>query len=270
MRRYKARIATVAAGAVVCAFALVGCSSSKQTADPGSGQLVAVSASPSTPDPNLLPSSDPEPSDDATAPASPPPPPPPPKPLTCPHTDGKPQSAKRVLSELTAASKINEYVAAKMDPLGLDTALEGKLPNVHIPLRMLKAVAAQESAWTSTCISTDQLGYGTMQMGVEATSDTNSHFHTNFDRMSQTQNIMLGTAWLEYLTVHFGIIYFHSDFNLTTNYALRDAVLAAYNVGLNYVDYGGQIQIGPKGRQYATTVDALMDPSQACQKTWGR
>ena len=104
---------------------------------------------------------------------------------------------------------------------------------------------------------------------ADATNDVNMKFHTNLNRLDQTQNVTLGTAWLEYLTVHFGIVYFHNDFNLLTNAQLRDAVFAAYNVGLGNVDYGGGIHIGPVGRQYAITVDALMDKTQPCQRLWG-
>ncbi len=272
MRRHGSRRAVLTIGLVVCAIALAGCGSgAKQTQ--GVGQLIEVSAPPS-PTPTVIETPSPTPDPTTPAPTSTPtlapPTQPAAKPLTCPHTDGKPQSPAKVLAELTAASKVNEYAAAKVDPATLDSSLNGKLPVVHIPLTMLKAIAAQESAWTSTCISTDGTGYGVMQMQDNATADTNMHFQTTFNRMDQSQNVMLGTAWLEYLTVHIGILYFHNNFNLSTNYPLRDAVLAAYNVGLGNVVYPDGIHIGPLGTQYFQTVVALMQKSQPCQKSWGR
>ena len=41
-----------------------------------------------------------------------------------------------------------------------------------------------------TCISTDGTGYGVMQMQDNATAGANEKFHTTFDRMSQTDNVM--------------------------------------------------------------------------------
>jgi soluble lytic murein transglycosylase-like protein len=162
------------------------------------------------------------------------------------------------------------YEVDHVDPGGLDRSLKGKLPNVHIPLAMLKAVAAEESSWTSNCVSGDGLnGYGTMQLEPSTADQANSKLHTSFDRLNPEQNIVLGNQWLEYLTVHFGILFFHASFDLS-NTKLRDAVLAAYNVGISAVDRNGKLQIGTRGSTYAETVVALMQPSQPCQKSWGR
>jgi hypothetical protein len=194
-----------------------------------------------------------------------------PTPLACPTTNGTPQTPKQVLALLKAASRVNEYAAANIDPMTLDSRLGGKLPDVHIPLAMLKAIAADESSWTSTCVSADGYGYGTMQVGADATTLVNSRFLTTFDRFDQANNILLANAYLEYLAVHFGILYFHNDFDLTTNTSLRDTVIAAYNVGITGVDpTGTKIDIGPIGHAFVGTIVALMNPAEPCQKTWGR
>jgi soluble lytic murein transglycosylase-like protein len=175
-----------------------------------------------------------------------------------------------VLAELSHAAHVNAYVADHIVASSLDHRLNGKLPDVHIPLTMLKAVAAEESSWTSNCVSGDGLdAYGTMQLEPSTADQANTKFHTAFDRANASQNITLGNQWLEYLTVYFGITYFHNSFNLK-NTKLRDAVLAAYNVGISFVDRGGKIQIGPTGRNYVNTVVGLMQPWQPCQKSWGR
>ena len=66
-------------------------------------------------------------------------------------------------------------------------------------------------------------------------------FNNNFDVNTLDGNTKLGTAYLEWLIVYFGIFYFGESFNLSTSapvgpdgaqVVLRAAVIAAYNVGL--------------------------------------
>jgi hypothetical protein len=192
------------------------------------------------------------------------------QPLKCPIVSGTPESAPEVLAQLTAASQVNEYQAAHVDPTTMDSRLHGVLPDVHVPLPMLKALAADVSSWTSTCISNDSLAYGTMQVSQAVNDQMNERFQTTLDRLQPADNIALGTAYLEYLTVHFGIVHFHNDFDLTTNIPLRDAVLAAYDVGMGAVETSGTIHIGPIGQQFVTTVVGLMKPANEVQKVWGR
>jgi transglycosylase-like protein with SLT domain len=281
----------VAVGSVLIALTLIGCGmGSSSNTGTGSVSQTTISASPSpagadSPSPTVSPTPE---STHTKVPTSTPtaPPPPPPKPGECPRTSetvGKSQSPKVILAELKSAANIDEYEVAK--PPVLDPHLNGKEPVVRIPLKILKAVAAQESGWTSNCVSSDRLGYGTMQMSMAATDSSNGKLGTGFSRMDPKQNILVGNEWLEYLTVHFGIEYFHNDFNLlsnktvtattktgTTKVTLRDAVFAAYNTGLQIVDRtnGKEIYIGPQGQAYASSVNGLMSPSQPCQKTWGR
>jgi hypothetical protein len=265
--------AFAAIGSAALAASLLACTAAPARTT-GSGGLSAVaSASPS-------PADSPSPEPPSPTPAAittttlPPPPTPtivPLKPLQCPTVTGKPQTAAHVRELLTTASHHNIYVDSHQDPSVLDKRLNGVLPNVHIPLSMLKAVAAIESSWTSTCVSSDgNNGYGVMQMDDAATAFVNQHFQTSFTKTDQDTNVLLGNAYLEYLTVRFGVEYFHNDFNLSTNKPLRDAVLAAYNTGLAIVDggAGAGIHIGPVGTQYAADVTALMH-NRTVQTKWG-
>ena len=266
--------------AVATALVTVTACSSGSPSNTGAGAPTPAAAASVTDDPSPYDiGNDPSPAD-SNAPSdgtptkskskhsAPPPDPTIPPPPPCKTKIGKAISKKQVRADLTKASKINEY--AHLDPLTLDSRLGGKTPHILIPLRMLKAVAANESGWQSNCQSNDGLGFGTMQVAPGVVSDVNTKFQRSYSSSNPLQNIEIGNAYLEYLTAHFGIIYFHNNFDLTKNTKLRDAVLAAYNVGLGEVDRGGQIQIGPIGRQYAVTVVALMSPDAPCQKTWGK
>jgi hypothetical protein len=279
------------AGSVAIALTLIGCSVGSHATTTGGGSISQAPISPSptvSESPSASPSPTASPTPESTHKASPiptTPPPPPPKPGQCrrqPDTVGKTQSAKTILHELTAASKIDEYEVAKPDISG-EPRLHGKEPVVRVPLTVLKAMAAQESGWTSNCISSDQLGYGTMQMEAAATSQANEHFATTYDRMNPEGNILVANEWLDYLTVHFGLDYFKGDFNLLSNRTvtastqsgtikatLRDAVFAAYNTGLGTVDTKNGLHIGSIGLSYLTSVNGLMASSQPCQKSWGR
>jgi Transglycosylase SLT domain len=240
--------------AMVGAAGLSGCSSSKGGPQ-GVGALVSASSSPSptpTPTPTLVPTQDP------TAPASPTPSPTPTvaQQGNCAGLTGKNLSKKTILSYMTKASKIDEYT--DLDPAYLPVDMNGVKPVVTIPLKLIKAIGAQESGWQSACKGGDGLGFGTMQVTADTQSWVNGKFGETYDRMTPQQNIDLAVAELEWLTVHFGISYFHKTFNLSTNTDLFNAVVASYNVGWGNVDDGTSIQIGPKGSGYVSAVRGLM------------
>jgi soluble lytic murein transglycosylase-like protein len=285
------RFGTIAVS-VAMAMTVVGCSLGSSTTT-GSGGLGQTPTSPSA---SPIVSEEPSPTASPTPSSTPvsvtpkpPPPPPPAKPGQCqrtPQTVGKSQSAKTILAELKVAADTDEYLVAK--PLVVDPHLKGNEPVVHVPLTMLKAVAAQESGWTSNCISRDGTdAYGTMQMQSATAATANQHFGTSFNRLDPKQNILVANAFLDYLTVDLGIKYFGTEFSLSSNrtvigddtngnhihVTLREAVLAAYNTGLGNVDNtmgDGRIHIGSVGFGYASSVQGLMKSSQPCQKSWGR
>jgi len=266
----------VAAGLALSLAALSGCALfSKRSA---SGHPVTWTQTDST-----LPSgspSAPEPGPTATTPAGTPssagphttkPAAPPPPTVAseghCAGFTGTNVSKSTVLRDLTAASKVNEW--AGLDPAFLPVEMKGVRPVVTIPLKLLKAIAAQESGWRSACNGTDGLGFGTMQITAPTQDWMNQKFGESFDRMTPRGNIDIAVAELEWLTVHFGIVYFHKSFNLSTNTQLFDAVVASYNVGYAAVDVGGAIHIGPIGSGYVSSVRGLMSSTSPVQSSWG-
>ncbi|HEY1488305.1 MAG TPA: transglycosylase SLT domain-containing protein, partial [Micromonosporaceae bacterium] len=214
-----------AIGSGVVALTLIACSVGSPDNNAGSSGIAPVSASPS-PVESDSPSPSPTPSPSATAShtASPSPtkakPKPAAKPGTCPRTSdtvGKTESARTILHDLEYAHTVDQF-KVQNDPSAHDSRLGGKNPSVYIPLKVLKAMAAQESGWTSNCVSSDGTGgYGTMQIENSVATDANSHFAANFNRMNPRQNILIANAWLEYLIVRFGLEYFHKDYDLLSN-----------------------------------------------------
>lgn len=254
-------------------MSLIACSATSSPKNTAGGLSAPDSPSPTpieiTPSPDA-----PSPTSEPTATATVKPTPKPPRtvdPLKCATTSGKHQSLTAVRKQLEAAAHINEYVASGKDPSTLDPALNGVLPKVTVPLSMLKAVAAEESGWTSTCISSDgNNGYGVMQMQPDATGTVNDKFSVSFVNTDQSTNVLLGNAYLEWLTVHFGILYYHNDFNLNHK-KLRDTVLEAYNAGPSAVDpTAGHTGLTPPfaAAQYADAVDYFMT-YKPVQSLWG-
>ncbi|HEY2794898.1 MAG TPA: transglycosylase SLT domain-containing protein [Micromonosporaceae bacterium] len=279
-------------GSVIAVLAVIACSAGSPSKDAsGNGGLTptSTSASPASTEPSA------EPATTAAAPSTAPShsatPKPKPKPAakpgTCPRTPettGKTESAKTILHDLEYAHGVDQF-KVQNEPTLHDSALGGKNPSVYVPLKMLKALAAQESGWTSNCVSSDGLGgYGTMQIQSATANDANKEFQASYSRMNPRGNILIANEWLEYLTVRFGLEYFHKDFNLLSNktvaavngdgdpirVTMREAVLAAYNTGLGQVDQNGKLHVGPVGYGYASSIEGLMAPSQPCQKSWGK
>ncbi len=190
-------------------------------------------------------------------------------PGACATHSGAKATLAQDLKLLNQAASHNIYIDSHFPLTGLDSSLNGKLPNVKVPVKLLKAIAAEESSWTSNCVSGDGLGgFGLMQMQAGATSDVNTHFNVNFDLHNQSTNVLLADGYLEWLTVRLGIKYFHGDFNLSTNKSLRDHVLAAYNTGVGVVDSPTGLYIGPTGAHYAQAVDYFLT-YKPVQTQWG-
>jgi hypothetical protein len=253
----------------MCTFAMAGCKSTSTVADPaGTGQLVSVdpSVAPS-PTPSDPPTPTPTPSTKPTKKATPSAPPEVKEP-GCAGQVGKSLSHTSIKKLLTSASKMNEYT--DLNPASLPTEMNGVKPKVTIPLKLLRAIAYEESGWQSACQSNDGLGFGTMQVSADVQDFVNLKYGEKYDRTVPADNVDIAAADLEWLTVHFGILYFKKDFNLSTNSKLFDVVVAAYNVGQNAVVNAdaSKIQIGPKGSAYVQTVKGLMASTCPCQK-WG-
>jgi soluble lytic murein transglycosylase-like protein len=96
-----------------------------------------------------------------------------------------------------------------------------------------------ESTWRSNVIACDG-GIGTMQIMPGTADFVHMRFKSSFDVQTLDGNTAIGAAYLQWLTVYFGIFYFGASFDLDATapvgadgatVVLRDAVIAGYNVG---------------------------------------
>jgi hypothetical protein len=162
-----------------------------------------------------------------------PPPPPSPRPGCTPRYSG-PKAPFPDVREALVAAATTEYWQGVQPP----AELEGPLPTITVPVNLIKAVAWQESGWQSTIIACDG-GVGTLQVMPGTAEFVNNRFGTNFSINTLSGNTSLGAAYLEWLTMYFGLYYFGS-FDLAATapvgtdgaqLRLRDVVVSAYNVG---------------------------------------
>jgi len=195
-----------------------------------------------------------------------PPPPPAPKPGCTPRLAGPKAPLPDVRDALVAAGG-REYWRGVVPPADL----EGELPTITVPANLMKAVAWQESGWQSTIIACDG-GIGTMQVMPGTAEFVNNRFGTDYNVNTLAGNTALGAAYLEWLTMYFGLYYF-GDFALTAtapvgpdgaSMRLRDAVISAYNVGPRALeDDNGTPEadddtLSIPNRSYVNNVTALM------------
>jgi Transglycosylase SLT domain len=235
---------------------------SAQTAEPAlsADPVPSASASPSpSRRPSKSPSPRPAPSKKKVVVVQPPPQPKPqplPSGVKCPYHEGTDASKAQVGAALTTAANRVFYSAA--GPLDL---------------KLIKAVAWQESGWQSTIIACDG-GIGTMQVMPNTATWMNEKFGTDFDMHTLNGNTMIGSAYLQWLVKYFGDVYFSSNpdpYDLSPdncvsgdpavpNYktpCLLNAVIASYNYGFGAVDTDTGIQI--PNPQYVSNVRALME-----------
>jgi Transglycosylase SLT domain len=185
-----------------------------------------------------------------------PPPKPKPQPVpsgtTCPYHEGTDASKAAVGVALTTAANHVFYSAAGA-----------------LDLKLIKAVAWQESGWQSTIIACDG-GIGTMQVMPNTATWMNEKFGTNYDLHTLSGNTMIGSAYLQWLVKYFGDVYFNGNYSLSADDCvsgdpavpdyktpcLLNAVIASYNYGFGAVDTDTGIQI--PNPQYVSNVRALM------------
>jgi len=248
---------------------LSACSLASRHADPAN-QPAFVDGLPSSP-PSVAPSSaapttEPTPSrtkrSTASAVPTPPAPPPPPPPPSCAGFSGK-NLSKTAVKNLVVAASTREPWAGVQQPSGLTKPL----PKITVPVKLLKAIAAQESGWQSACKSNDGLGFGLFQVSAETESFINNRFGEHYDRFTPADNVAIATDNLAWLLVYFGQFHFDENYSWT-NTKLVDAVIASFNVGYGTVDQGDAIVIGPSARTYVNAVRQQELPTADCQ-TWG-
>lgn len=272
MRRQLRRTAALIAG-IVCVVSTVGaCSLGRAHAQSDDGpQPVFVSSGPGdsptasptptpeatpTPTPTKSPSKKPtkSPSKKPTETVAPPP--------GCAGLQGKNLSKTAVKNLLAAASSRQPWIGVQQP-----ANLTKPLPKITVPLKLLRAVAAQESGWQSACKSNDGLGFGLFQVSADTEAFVNSRFGENYDRFVPADNVAIATDNLAWLLVYFGQFHFNETYSWSTT-KLFDAVIASFNVGYGTINPGNSIVIPDYAQAYVNAVREQELPSADCQQ-WG-
>jgi len=224
--------------------------------EPSASVAVPVSPSPSPKrTPSKRPSPRPSPSKKKITVVAPPPKPqasPVPSGTKCPYHEGTDASKAAVGAALTNAA--NHVFSSAAGPLDL---------------KLIKAVAWQESGWQSTIMACDG-GIGTMQVMPNTATWMNDKFGTDLDAHTLSGNTMIGSAYLQWLVKYFGEVYFDNNYRMSADDCvsgdpdvpdyktpcLLNAVIASYNYGFGAVDTAEGIKI--PNPQYVSNVRALM------------
>ena len=213
----------------------VGIGAGTTTSDVAATTVTTPSPTPTKPRPTAT-KPRPKPTPSRKPPAAQLPPPPPPaieEAPSCTTYVGTKATPSQVGEALRTAGSI-QYWSGVTPPAGST----GPLPPITVPTELMRAIAFTESSWVSNVIACDG-GIGTMQVMPGTASYINQRFGTNYDVHTLSGNTRLGAAYVEWLTVYFGLYYFGTyDLDATAPIAtdgsqlrLKDAVIAAYNVG---------------------------------------
>jgi soluble lytic murein transglycosylase-like protein len=185
------------------------------------------------------------------APVSTPPPAPPPANTCAKSYSGTAASLADVGAALDAAA------ATSYRPTIVDVPPKA----ITVSPVLLKAVAWQESGWQSNVVSCYG-AYGAMQVIDGTASWMNGNYGTGYDLHVLSGNASLGAEYLAWLIYYFGHFCFHDDYDIShldpNNPDLRDAVLAAYNVGVGKIDTPDGLVIPSDVRGYTNSVEANM------------
>jgi hypothetical protein len=270
MRRALQRTAALFAGVVVLLGSVGGCSLGPVHADSAAGpQPVFVSSGPgdspsASPTPPPVASTTPKkspskrptkaPGTTPTVTVAPPP--------GCAGLQGKNLSRTAVENLLVAASSRQPWVGVQQP-----ANLTKPLPKITVPLKLLRAVAAQESGWQSACKSNDGLGFGLFQVSAETEAFVNSRFGQNYDRFVPADNVAIATDNLAWLIVYFGQFHFNETYSWSTT-RLFDAVIASFNAGYGTINPGNAIVIPDYAQAYVNAVREQELPTADCQH-WG-
>ncbi|WP_330186186.1 lytic transglycosylase domain-containing protein [Dactylosporangium sp. AC04546] len=203
------------------------------------------SASPSPPPP-------PPPTEEETTEEAPPPPPKTTKPGCEPTYKGKQLAKSQVRTYLNTASKTKYW----------GTRAPAAEQAIRVPIRLLYAIADQESGWQSNIYACDK-GVGVMQVMPDTETWMNQRFGTTYNIDVPADNVHLGAQYLAWLFSYYGaqLKAYKSDgtYNLADP-TLLNGVIAAYNWGTAGVD-PAKGKAGIPNGQYVDNVKALM---QSC------
>jgi hypothetical protein len=141
----------------------------------------------------------------------------------CAHREGKPVSKKQAKAALSKAANRQYW--------------RTEAPKLRVPLRLVKAVAWQESGWQSNIVNCDG-GKGLMQVMPDTVDHINQRFGLAYRVDDHRDNAFLGANYLAYLTKEFGNDYFEGSHDLSarkcrshSDRCLLNLVISAYNSG---------------------------------------
>jgi hypothetical protein len=180
----------------------------------------------------------------------------------CAGFQGKNLSKTAVKNLLVAASERQPWVGVQQP-----ANLTKPLPKITVPLKLLRAIAAQESGWQSACKSNDGQGFGLFQVSAETQDFVNGRFGETYDRFVPADNVAIATDNLAWLLVYFGQFHFNETYSWSTT-KLFNAVVASFNVGYGTINPGDSIVIPNYAQAYVNAVRQQESPSAACQ-SWG-
>ena len=180
----------------------------------------------------------------------------------CAGFQGKNLSKTAVKNLLVAASERQPWVGVQQP-----ANLTKPLPKITVPLKLLRAIAAQESGWQSACKSNDGQGFGLFQVSAETQDFVNGRFGETYDRFVPADNVAIATDNLAWLLVYFGQFHFNETYSWSTT-KLFNAVVASFNVGYGTINPGDSIVIPNYAQAYVNAVRQEESPSADCQ-SWG-
>jgi hypothetical protein len=182
-----------------------------------------------------------------------------------PTKDGTDASFSDVRATLAAAGA-KHYWQGVVKPQG-PPAYTGDGTDIAVPTKLMNAVAYQESGWQSAIIACDG-GVGLMQIMPGTIDQLNLRFGTNYSApLSMQENAEVGANYLEWLIMYFGLFYFGQNYDVFvkapigpngTELELRDAVIAAYNVGPSALENSDNTLSIPNWN-YVNAVEHFMD-----------
>jgi soluble lytic murein transglycosylase-like protein len=179
------------------------------------------------------------------------PPPAGPPAANCPVThSGTAASKATVAAALTSAAGVAYHPSIASVPS----------QTITLDVKVLEAVAWQESGWQSNVVSCDN-AYGVMQLLSPTATWMNGNYGTSHDMHTAAGNVALGGEYLAWLVYYFGHFCFGDHYDMTKTDpnvpVLRDAVFSAYYSGVGNVDTGGGLVIAH--RDYVNAVEGLLD-----------
>jgi soluble lytic murein transglycosylase-like protein len=256
-------VAAVVVLIVVAGCGLTGKHQQAEAAPVASTEAEPSSEAPTTDPPTEAPSPTPS---KTTKPATKPAKPAATGPTADPFWDQLPACAH--FDKTTPASKSKVKAALKTASARIYWKTEAPTLKLNYPL--VKAVAWQESGWTSNIHNCDG-GAGVMQVMPDTVTMVNNRFGLSYDVSKLQDNADAGANYLAWLTRYVGLNHFAKSQDLsaskcktTTSWCLLNAVISGYNAGPGAIDAAAASKTLPNPA-YVGAVRALMTRCQCDQ-----